>query len=64
MQSGLIATFVEAPLEMQKTLVVPKEHLEVCERAGVPTVGNAAGNSVDWLDLDGERAPPGRLPEG
>jgi iron transport multicopper oxidase len=63
-QSGLIATFVEAPLEVQKTLVVPKDHFAVCEADGVPTEGNAAGNKADWLDLDGENAPPARLPEG
>ncbi|KAK4122896.1 multicopper oxidase [Parathielavia appendiculata] len=63
-QSGLMATFVEAPIEMQKTLTIPQDHLAVCEKAGVPTAGNAAGNSVDWLDLKGERTPPARLPEG
>jgi iron transport multicopper oxidase len=59
-----MATFVEAPLDMQKTLTIPQEHLAVCEKAGVPTVGNAAGNDVDLLDLAGERTPPDRLPEG
>ena len=63
-QSGLMATFVEAPLDVQRTLTIPADHLAVCEKAGVPTVGNAAGNTADWLDLTGERRPPGPLPEG
>ncbi|KAK4155052.1 putative multicopper like protein [Chaetomidium leptoderma] len=70
-QSGLMATFIEAPLDMQRDITLPADHLAVCEKAGVPTVGNAAGHgglsssrSGDWLDLSGERMPPGRLPEG
>jgi iron transport multicopper oxidase len=60
-----MATFVEAPLDMQQTLAVPQEHFAVCEKAGVPTAGNAAANMGEgWLDLSGERTPPARLPEG
>ncbi|KAF3052264.1 hypothetical protein E8E11_011500 [Didymella keratinophila] len=66
--SGLIATFIEAPLEIQAALSgkVPQEHFELCERNHPPirTSGNAAGNDVDFLDLTGEPAPPGPLPEG
>jgi len=63
-QSGLMATFVEAPLDLQKTLTIPQDHYAACEAGGVPTVGNAAGNTVDLLDLAGQNAPPDRLPEG
>ena len=62
--SGLMATLVEAPLDMQKTLTIPKDHLDVCREAGLPVTGNAAGNTVDLLDLSGEPAPPGPLPGG
>ena len=62
--SGLVATMIEAPLELQKTLVVPDGHLEACARAGTPTKGNAAGNTVDWMDMSGVPAPPGPLPVG
>ncbi|KAK4211143.1 Cupredoxin [Rhypophila decipiens] len=62
-QSGLIATFVEAPLELQKELVIPKNHIDACEAAGVPTVGNAAAN-LDYLDLTGQNMPPPPLPAG
>lgn len=66
--SGLIATFIEAPLEIQADLSgkIPQEHLDLCARNHPPikTSGNAAGNDVDFLDLSGEPAPPGSLPEG
>ncbi|KAK0741869.1 Cupredoxin [Apiosordaria backusii] len=63
-QSGLMATFVEAPLEIQQSLTIPPDHLEVCEKMKIPTEGNAAGNATDFLNLDGENAPPDRLPDG
>jgi iron transport multicopper oxidase len=62
--SGLMATMVEAPLEIQKSLTLPKDHLDACAAGNVPVAGNAAGNKVDWLDLSGENAPPGPLPAG
>ncbi|KJZ80330.1 hypothetical protein HIM_00180 [Hirsutella minnesotensis 3608] len=63
--SGLLATFVEAPAEMQKQgLTIPDDHLEVCRQGGIPTEGNAAGNAVDFLDLTGQNEPHARLPEG
>ncbi|KAK7397817.1 ferroxidase fet3 [Neonectria punicea] len=62
--SGLIATFVEDPLELQKTITLPENHLEVCKSAGMATKGNAAGNTGDYLDLTGENVPPPRLPAG
>jgi iron transport multicopper oxidase len=62
--SGLMATFIEAPLDLQKTLELPKDHLAVCNADSVPTAGNAAGNTVDLLDLGGQNTPPDRLPAG
>ncbi|KAF8535279.1 Cupredoxin [Trichophaea hybrida] len=41
--SGLVATFVEAPDEMQKKFVVPSVQLEVCEAQGTPVTGSAVG---------------------
>ncbi|KAJ9133544.1 Multicopper oxidase [Pleurostoma richardsiae] len=64
MSSGLIATMVEAPLELQKTITIPQDHLDACSAAGVPVTGNAAGNTEDFLDLSGEPKPPKRLPSG
>lgn len=62
--SGLIATFVEQPLELQKTLTLPQNHLDACKAGDVPSAGNAAGNTKDYLDLTGENVPPPRLPDG
>ncbi|KAF2993684.1 hypothetical protein E8E13_001519 [Curvularia kusanoi] len=64
--SGLIATFIEAPLELQQTLKVPAAHHDLCARNHPPiaVVGNAAGNAIDYLDLTSEPAPPKALPEG
>ncbi|KAK4205798.1 putative precursor of iron transport multicopper oxidase FET3 [Triangularia verruculosa] len=63
-QSGLVATFVEAPLEIQESLTIPADHLAVCKDLEIPTEGNAAGHTDDFLNLDGENAPPNRLPDG
>lgn len=62
--SGLIATIVEAPLELQKTLVLPDNHLRVCQEADTPTVGNAAANTENYLDLKGAHVSPKPLPAG
>lgn len=64
--SGLSATLVEAPLALQQQLggKIPADHLKACEDGNVPTKGNAAGNTVDYLDLRGENRPPGTLPAG
>ncbi|TKA26649.1 hypothetical protein B0A50_04757 [Salinomyces thailandicus] len=62
--SGLAATFIEAPLELQRTLSIPEDHLAVCRAGGVPISGNAAGNTVDVLDLTGENKMAQPLPAG
>ncbi|TKA66614.1 hypothetical protein B0A55_08152 [Friedmanniomyces simplex] len=62
--SGLAATFVEAPLELQKTLTIPEDHLEACRARGIPIAGNAAGNTVDMLDLKGQNESVPPLPAG
>ncbi|EFY86743.1 putative multicopperoxidase [Metarhizium acridum CQMa 102] len=62
--SGLIATFVEAPTELQKTLSIPPTHLQACQKANVATEGNAAANTKDYLDLSGQNKPPAPLPAG
>jgi iron transport multicopper oxidase len=62
--SGLIATMVEAPLELQKSLTIPADHIAACEAAGTPYTGNAAGNNVNLFDLSGQNEPPAPLPDG
>ena len=64
--SGLIATIIEAPGEIQKQLLgkIPEDHVGACRAGGVPMEGNAAGNTKDLLDLRGEEKFPGKIPEG
>ncbi|PSN74991.1 hypothetical protein BS50DRAFT_478175 [Corynespora cassiicola Philippines] len=64
--SGLVATMIESPLQLQGQLAgrIPQDHLRACDMAGVPTAGNAAGNTRDLLDLTGENRAPGPLPDG
>jgi iron transport multicopper oxidase len=64
--SGLTATMIERPLDVQQQLSgkIPADHLKACEAGKVPTAGNAAGNTVDLLDLRGENKSPGTLPAG
>ncbi|KAH7025110.1 ferroxidase [Microdochium trichocladiopsis] len=62
--SGLMATFVEAPLELQKTISIPQDHYAACSADNIPVKGNAAGNVVDLFNLNGQPSPPPPLPEG
>ncbi|KAL8947295.1 MAG: hypothetical protein Q9222_006412 [Ikaeria aurantiellina] len=78
--SGLVATIVEQPLALQQQLsfadpspytspnasavVIPATHLEACMAQNVPIAGNAAGNTDDLFNLEGENAPPAPLPAG
>lgn len=55
---------VEAPLELQKTLKIPEDHYQACHDSDTLHAGNAAGNTVDLLDLTGENGSPPPLPAG
>jgi iron transport multicopper oxidase len=61
---GLIATMVEAPLDIQKSLIIPQNHIDACYAGNVPVAGNAAANTVDILNLAGANVAPGPLPAG
>lgn len=61
---GLVATMIEAPLQLQKNLTIPDDHWAVCNSLGIPTGGNAAGNTEDFLDLTGANVSPPPLPAG
>ncbi len=63
LSSGLLVTMVEDPDYLQKNIKIPQDHLDLCKAADIPTVGNAAGN-LNLLDLTGEPAPPGPIPDG
>lgn len=64
--SGLIATMVEAPLVLQSRLRVPEDHYSACAASSppVPTAGNAAARTADLLNLEGATVPPPPLPTG
>ncbi|ESZ96207.1 multicopper like protein [Sclerotinia borealis F-4128] len=61
---GLIATMIEAPLKLQKTLTIPENHITACKARGIPYTGNAAGNTEDYLNLKGANVAPEPLPAG
>lgn len=52
-EAGLVATFIEAPEKLQNSLAIPHQHRKICEQQGIPTRGNAAGNTKDYTDLTG-----------
>jgi len=64
MASGLSVTMIEAPLDLQRNLKVPANHYDACKAGNVATAGNAAGNTVDVLDLSGANKSPDPLPVG
>lgn len=62
--TGLAATMIEAPMELQKTQSIPEDFLDACRANGEPYAGNAAGNTVDLHDLSGENTSVPPLPAG
>ncbi|KAJ6263683.1 Laccase-1 [Drechslerella dactyloides] len=63
-QSGLVATFIEAPDVMQQTQKLPADHLEVCTGQNLPITGNAAAKTDNYLDLTGQNLSVPPLPAG
>ena len=64
MDTGLVATLIEALLDIQQSITIPEDHLQACNSGDVMTGGNAAGNAEDLYDLTGENKAPPPLPEG
>lgn len=64
--SGLILTFIEAPLQLQDQLSgkIPADHFDACKAQSMSYTGNAAGNTVDLLDTTGMNVSPKPLPSG
>jgi iron transport multicopper oxidase len=65
--SGLVATFIEAPLQMQQFIRYPEAMTQMCQRQNIPVVGNAANHTEETgglLDLTGEPSAPPPLPAG
>lgn len=57
---------VEAPLEIQKTITIPQDHYDACAAAAspTPTAGNAAANTKDVVNLEGQNLSIAPLPSG
>ena len=54
----------EAPNMLQGKLEIPPDHLKACQLENVPTVGNAAGNKHDFLNLTGQPTSPPEVDPG
>ena len=58
LEAGFFATFIEAPLQLQQQSI-PQDQLQDCKIQGLPTAGNAAGNTKTYTDVRGApTAPP------
>lgn len=66
LEQGLAIILIEAPEEMQKTDTqqMTDNFKQVCLNVGVNYTGNAAGNTVDFLDLTGANVQHKPLPAG
>ncbi|CAK7265115.1 ferroxidase fet3 [Sporothrix epigloea] len=62
--SGLSMTFIEAPELIPSRISIPEDHYAVCAAGAVPTAGNAAANTVNLLDLQGQNVQPADIPDG
>lgn len=57
-EMGLTATIIEAPDQLQGQITIPPNHLDVCNAQGIPSSGNAAGNTANHTDLSGANTVP------
>ncbi|KAK3686179.1 conidial pigment biosynthesis oxidase Abr1/brown 1 [Podospora appendiculata] len=58
-ESGLTATFIEAPDVLQSYKpYIPNTHKTVCDTQKISRKGNAGGNTVNWLDLSNANTDP------
>lgn len=62
--SGLTATLIEAPEELQASLKVPDDQIQACKSQNIPIEGNAAGRTDDLTNLDGAYVSVAPLPDG
>ncbi|GAM82221.1 hypothetical protein ANO11243_002000 [Dothideomycetidae sp. 11243] len=64
LSQGLASVFIEAPLQLQERSQIPPDHYAACTAAKIPSSGNAAGNTKDYLDLSGENTQASPIPYG
>ncbi|KAK4986627.1 hypothetical protein LTR50_005154 [Elasticomyces elasticus] len=48
---GLAMTLIEAPQQLQSTQSINPAMASLCKAQGIPTAGNAGGNTQNWLDM-------------
>jgi iron transport multicopper oxidase len=64
-ESGLTATFIEAPTQLQAMkLTIPASHKSACSAQGIAMTGNAAGNTADYTNTTGVPTTPDPNPWG
>ena len=56
--AGFFVTFIEAPLQLQAKQSVPADQFQVCKDQGLPYMGNAAANTVNFTNLTGANNLP------
>jgi iron transport multicopper oxidase len=55
MEAGLLMTLVEDPLAIQNGQPnIPTQMQKICKQQNIPLIGNAAGNTQDYLNLTGQ----------
>lgn len=66
LEQGLAIVLIEAPEEMQKqsSQQLTENFKQVCKNSGVNVTGNAAGNTVNFMDLAGGNVQQPPLPSG
>ncbi|CAL9728253.1 iron transport multicopper oxidase Fet5p [Monosporozyma unispora] len=64
LQQGLAAIMIEDPESLQSMESLSDNYKEICKAAGIPNVGNSAGHSDDWFNMDGLPRQPKPLPNG
>ncbi len=60
LEAGLAAMIIEDPLTLQQTQTIPDAWKTQCLNQGIPISGNAAGDTKNFLNLNGANthAPP------
>lgn len=64
LQQGLAAVMIEDPFAIQVGEQLGDNYKEICDAANMVNVGNSAGHSDDWFNLDGLPRQPKPLPNG
>jgi iron transport multicopper oxidase len=62
-----MSTFVEAPLQIQSSIIFPDVMAQQCQMQNIPIAGNAANHTLSnggLFDLTGEPSAPPPLPAG